>query len=158
MLGPDDGAGREGHRAADDRSKVLWVLDLVECQKERARRDLELRERQEFELGHHRHRSLMANTARAVIELGAGCAHHRGALIAREPHQRFELRLIAFFDDDSFDLCAVGPHGLAHGLQTHNEAHETYAISAAIARAAAAGSAASRIGRPTTMKSAPSAM
>ena len=65
----------------------------------------------------------MANTARAAIELGAGARVTAAPWSRANRASAFELRMIALFDDDSFDLRAVGPHGLTHGLQPHHEAH-----------------------------------
>ena len=65
----------------------------------------------------------MAGAARAAIELGAGGARHVDALVAREPRQRFELRMIALLDEHSFDARAVGAHGFADGLHADHEAH-----------------------------------
>ena len=49
------------------------------------------------------HGPLVAHAVRAAIELGAAGEGDRHPLIASKPRQRLELRMLAFFDDDTLD-------------------------------------------------------
>ena len=173
--GQIDRRGPEGDRGADDGAEVLRILDLVEGDDDGLRvlgqaleHDLERDQRQ---VGRVRDRALMPRASCHAIELEAIDARHRRAAALCEARDRIDLRAALPHEVDLLELVAVDTDRLANRLESRDQPHAlalafhhclpacaTPAIALAIARAAASGSSASRMGRPTTTQSAPSAI
>ena len=108
----------------------------------------------------------MVHAVGEPIEVRARGPLDAGPVIAGEAREGLELGgVVRRFDQDALELCPVRPDGLAHRLEPGDEAcrqpalppraPRAWATSLARARAAASGSTASRMGRPTTIQLAP---
>ena len=129
-------------------------------------------ERDEREIGRVGDRALMPRASCHAIELEAIDARDRRAATLGEASDGVDLRAAVPHEVDLLELVAVDADRLANGLESRDQPHalalplraaaclpaRTPAMALAIARAAASGSSASRIGRPTTTQSAPSAI
>ena len=126
----------------------------------------DLVQRDEVELGGPSHGPLVTRAAGEPVELRALHSLHRHAVVGGEAGQGVELRVVsrAALDEDLLELGPSRADRLTDGLQPADE--PTHARTAAgggaglvqrIASATARGSAASRMGLPTTSQFAPSA-
>src|ERR1700722_7274972 len=166
MLRPQHRGRPHRDRRAQHGTEVLRILYLVESDEERLRVHGQRVERLEAQAWGEGQRALMANAARESVELRARGPLDTRAVIVCEASQGLELRRLfasARFDEDSLESLSVGTDGLAHGLNARDEttaqpAFPAAATSSAMRRAAASGSAASRMGRPTTTHVAPARM
>ncbi len=122
------------------------------------------------ELGREGEGALVVHAVRESIELRARRPLDLGSVVAGEARERLELRSVpGRLDQHALELGPVSADGLAHRLEARDQAQghapsedvipaRACSTSAAMARAAASGSAASRMGRPTTIQLAPAAM
>ncbi len=94
----------------------------------------------------------MLNAPNHVVELAATDALHGHTMMLRQLNEVIEATTIG--DEEALHF-TTGAQCFAHGVPPEDSVCATHAISAAMARAAATGSRASRIGRPITSQVAP---
>ena len=164
MLGDDHAAGAQQIGGSQDRAEVARILDPVERVEQRGR----FHGYQIFELGiaeraEPRDDTLVARAlACRAIERSAIAildADPRGARCGHDLRDRIAGALVgaARIDPDRAHVGRSAREHLAHRTGAIDAAVVAHVSSATIARAAAAGSGASRNGRPTTTRSAPAA-
>lgn len=157
VLAEHHGGSSDRYRGANDRSKVLRVLDLIQGNGQEVGIDdaaFPIREGQGRCVGDD---SLVFDPARDPIELTAIETQHLGhPLIPRKAFECVQSRQRAIVDADAQYRRTMYPNRFANGLQSEDQSGmvegsgHAPAISATICAATAAGSAASRMGLPTT--------